>query len=128
MAAGIATLEQLAQPGVYETLETSSAALASQLQSVAAEAGLGKKVCFQRVGSMMCCFFTAGPVRNYDDAKKSNLTAFNAYFHAMLENGVYLAPSRFEAMFVSAAHTEEDLAATARAAKIAFQKSAEVWG
>ncbi len=125
MAAGIATLELLRQPGFYESLETTSAALAFALQSAAVEAGVGGKVCFTRVGSMLCCFFTAGPVLNYDDAKKSNLSAFNAYFHAMLEGGVYLAPSQFEAMFVSSAHTQADIDATAEAAKGAFQKAAQ---
>jgi glutamate-1-semialdehyde 2,1-aminomutase len=124
MAAGIATLEQLAQPGFFETLEIISANLAESLQSAAAEAGLATNVCFQRVGSMLCSFFTAGPVRNYDDAKRSDLQAFHAYFHAMLAGGVYLAPSPFEAMFVSAAHTDRDVEITAFVARAAFRAAA----
>ncbi|MBN1554305.1 MAG: glutamate-1-semialdehyde 2,1-aminomutase [Phycisphaerae bacterium] len=126
MAAGLATLELLAQPGIYEALETTSANLSKALQTAASEAGLSQKVCFQRVGSMLCCFFTPGPVRNYDDAKTSNLEAFNAWFHAMLDGGVYLAPSQFEAMFVSAAHTADDIETTAGFAKTAFQAAAKI--
>ncbi|MBN1943046.1 MAG: glutamate-1-semialdehyde 2,1-aminomutase [Phycisphaerae bacterium] len=128
MAAGLATLDLLAQPGFYETLEKTSAALESALRQAAADAGLAERVCFQRVGSMMCCFFTPGPVRNYDDATACDLAAFNAYFHAMLQGGVYLAPSQFEAMFVSAAHTAEDVAATARVAQAAFRAAADAFG
>jgi len=124
MAAGLTTLELLAQPGVYEALEETSAALASALQIAAADAGLREKVCFQRVGSMLCCFFTPGPVKNYDDAKTSNLPAFNAYFHAMLQGRVYLAPSQYEAMFVSAAHTTDDVEATTSIAQTAFRAAA----
>ena len=65
----------------------------------------------QRVGTMLTPFFTAGPVRNYDDAKRCDRAAYGAFFHAMLEGGVYLAPSAFEAAFTSAVHGAEELAA-----------------
>lgn len=125
MAAGLATLELLAQPGVYEALEKTSAALESALREAAALGGWAEKVCFQRVGSMLCCFFTPGPVRTHADAIASDTAAYAAYFHAMLEEGVYLAPSQFEAMFVSTAHTSDDIENTARAARNAFRVAAQ---
>jgi glutamate-1-semialdehyde 2,1-aminomutase len=125
MAAGLATLRQLRAEGFYENLERSSAALAEGLRQAAAAAGVAGKVCFRRVGSMMCCFFTPGPVRDYPSATASNTRAFAAFFHAMLQAGVYLAPSQYEALFVSAAHSEEDIALTCQAAQRAFAAAAE---
>ena len=83
----------------------------------------GKPLCFQRVGSMFCLYFCPGPVRNYDDAKKSDTKAFAKFFHAMLERGVYLAPSQFEAGFISLAHTEADIDRTLEAGKEALAEA-----
>ena len=120
MAAGLATLQALRQVGFYDELEAKSASLATGLQRAAAAAGVADSVSFNRVGSMLCVFFTPGPVTDYASATASNTQAYAAYFHAMLNEGVYLAPSQFEAMFVSAAHDEGRLARTCDAAERAF--------
>jgi glutamate-1-semialdehyde 2,1-aminomutase len=70
---------------------------------------LGKPLTFQRIGSMFCLYFCEGPVRNLADAKKSDTAAFSRYFHAALQNGIYFAPSQFEAGFISMAHLPKDL-------------------
>lgn len=126
MAAGLATLEALREESFYERLEAASAALSEGLAGAADGAGLTDKICFNRVGSMLCCFFTGGPVCDYAQASSGKADAFGAYFHAMLDNGVYLAPSRFEAMFVSAAHTDSDIASTIDAAGEAFAAAARL--
>ncbi len=69
----------------------------------------GKPLTFHRIGSMFCLYFTEGPVRNLEDAKKSDTAAFARYFHAALQEGIYFAPSQFEAGFLSTAHTPESL-------------------
>ena len=124
MAAGLATLELLQADGFYENLESVSASLEAGLRGAAGAAGLGSKVCFNRVGSMLCCFFTPGPVTDYASATASNTKAFAAYFHAMLEAGVYLPPSAFEALFVSAAHGQAEVEQTVAAARGAFEAAA----
>lgn len=124
MAAGLATLGALRQEGFYEALEQTSAALEQGLRGAAAAAGLAGKVCFNRVGSMLGCFFAPGPVVDYATAEAADAKAFAAFFHAMLDGGVYLAPSPFEAMFVSAAHADEDISRTVRAAGNAFAAAA----
>jgi glutamate-1-semialdehyde 2,1-aminomutase len=121
MAAGLATLERLREEGFYAALEAKSASLVGQLQAAADAAGVAGKVCFNRVGSMLCGFFTRGPVKDYRSATRSKANAFAAYFHEMLSGGVYLAPSQYEAMFVSASHSDEDIALTAAVAYKAFQ-------
>ena len=126
MAAGLATLAELRAEGFYEQLEAKSAALAAGLADAAAAAGLAGNVCFTRVASMLCCFFTPGPVRDFASATASNTEAYKAYFHAMLDAGVYLAPSQYEAMFVSIAHGDEDMALTCQAAKAGFAAAARV--
>ena len=126
MAAGLATLQELREEGFYEQLEAKSAALEAGLRAAAAEADLQDKLYFTRVGSMMCCFFTPGPVTDYETATASNTKAFAAYFHAMLDAGVYLAPSQFEAMFVSAAHSDEDIEQTCSAAARAMAQAAKM--
>jgi glutamate-1-semialdehyde 2,1-aminomutase len=108
MAAGIATLRQLQKPGFYERLEALAARLA---------AGLSELGYLTRAGSLMTLFCQTGPVRNYDGAKRSDIARFARFFHHMLDGGVYLAPSQFEAMFVSAAHTEADLDRTIEIAR-----------
>ena len=115
MAAGIATLKQLQKPGFYQALEESSARLAEGLGRIAQR--LGVEVTLNRVGSMMGMFFTPGPVRNFEEAKTSDTERFAAYYRAMLEKGIYLAPSQFEAVFLSAAHETADIDTTLAAAE-----------
>lgn len=126
MAAGLVTLEALQAEGFYEQLDASCAKLVLGLEAAACRAGLATKVCFNRVGSMLSCFFAPQPVTNYAGAAASSANAFAAYFHAMLDAGVYLAPSRFEAMFVSAAHGSSDIARTHQAASAAFRAAAKL--
>jgi len=126
MAAGLATLEAIRADGFYEALEARSAALESGLRRAAAGAGLEGKICFNRVGSMLCCFFTPGPVFDYDSATAASAEAFAAFFHAMLDGGIYLAPSQYEAWFVSAAHGEADIRKTCDAAADAYAGAAKL--
>ncbi|MFZ1201885.1 MAG: glutamate-1-semialdehyde 2,1-aminomutase [Desulfobacterales bacterium] len=114
MAAGIATLKQLEAPGFYQALDRTSAKLARGLRSAAA--GAGQPACVSRVGSMLGLFFTGNAVRNFSDAKTSDLKKFAAFYTGMRERGVYLAPSQYEALYVSAAHTDEQIDATVAAA------------
>jgi glutamate-1-semialdehyde 2,1-aminomutase len=114
LAAGLATLDALAAPGVYERLERTAADLEAGLRAAAHAARRSFGV--NRVGSMMSLFFTEQPVTDYASAKTSDTRLFAAWFAAMLERGIYLAPSQFEAAFVSLAHTAEDIARTAEAA------------
>jgi glutamate-1-semialdehyde 2,1-aminomutase len=112
VAAGLAMLRHLkAHPEIYDQLEARAAELCA-----AAPAG----ITVNRVGSMFTFFFTDGPVTDYESAKRSDTARFGRFFRAMLERGVYLAPSQFEAAFVSAAHTEEDIRQTIAAAREAF--------
>jgi len=124
MWAGLATLEALSADGFYELLEARSDALAAGLADAARGVGLEGRVCFNRVGSMLCCFFALSPVRNYTDALASNTKAFAAYFQGMLDAGVYLPPSQFEAIFVSAAHKQDDIEQTISAAHQAMPAAA----
>ena len=115
MAAGIATLTQLMDPGFYDTLDEKSNRLATGLAKVVENAGINAVV--DRVGSMLGLFFTGRDVKNFDDAKTSDLEMFAAYYKGMLREGVYLAPSQFEAFFVSAAHDVDHIDATIKAAE-----------
>jgi glutamate-1-semialdehyde 2,1-aminomutase len=115
MAAGITTLTELQQPGVYETLDTMSQKLAEGLLQAAKNNGI--KASAANVGSMLGFFFTDKPVNNFDDAKTSDTAMFSAYYKKMRDKGIYLAPSQFEALFVSAAHSEDDIDKTIRAAE-----------
>ena len=90
------------------------------MQKAAQQAGV--PVQFQRIGSMFCGYFTDQPVHNLAQAMRSDRERFAAYFHAMLESGIYLAPSQFEAGFISLAHTPEDIEKTVAAARNAFKK------
>lgn len=114
MAAGLAALEALAAGNAYERLEQLGAALEAGLKDAAKQAGV--PVQFNRCGSMFCGYFTSQPVHNLADAMKSDRERFKKYFHGMLDQGVYLAPSQFEAGFLSTAHTEADIEQTVRAA------------
>lgn len=107
VSAGIATLEILKQPGIYDDLEKKSAALENGLQESALQAGVPLTV--NRVGSMLSAFFTAQSVKDYASACSSNTEYFRSFFKMMLENGVYIAPSPYEAAFVSSAHSENDI-------------------
>ncbi|MCF6246218.1 MAG: glutamate-1-semialdehyde 2,1-aminomutase [Desulfobacula sp.] len=118
MAAGIATLTQLQDDGIYDALEAKTHKLMTGFQAVADEANIS----FQtgHIGSMAGFFFTNQVVRNFDDAKTCNLDRFASFYRLMLEQGVYLAPSQFEACFVSAVHTDADIEKTIAAAKHAM--------
>ncbi|MGQ9458431.1 MAG: aminotransferase class III-fold pyridoxal phosphate-dependent enzyme, partial [Anaerolineae bacterium] len=120
MAAGIATLEELRKPGVYETLEALGRRWAQGLAARAEEAGVPLQV--NAIGSMMTAFFSAEPVRDYASAKRADAARYARFFHAMLERGVYLAPSQFEASFVSLAHTPEVVDAALEAAGEALRR------
>jgi len=119
VSAGVATLEVLRQPGVYAALERKSARLAAGLAEAAREAG-AKTYC-TRAGSMLCTFFTGKAVVDYDTACTADAGKYAAFFKSMLEQGVYLAPSQFEAVFVSLAHTDEQIDRTVEAARRAFR-------
>jgi glutamate-1-semialdehyde 2,1-aminomutase len=123
MAAGYATL-RLMTPAAYEKLERLSARLADGLAAAAAEAKVPVQV--NRVGSMLTVFFAEKPVFDAASARAASTKRFGAFFHALLENGVYFPPSQFEAAFLSTAHTEDDLEATLRAARVAFAAAAKV--
>jgi glutamate-1-semialdehyde 2,1-aminomutase len=113
MAAGIETLRILGQPGIYEQLEERASALESGLTRLAAESGVA--VFTSRVGSILTLFFANREVTDYDLALSSDTKLYSRFFNRMLEGGIYLAPSQFEAAFISLAHTEEDIEATLRA-------------
>ena len=115
MAAGIAALEELKSGEVHEQLEMMSARLEKGLTAAAEKSGLS--VVTQRAGSISCLFFADQPVYNLADAMNADLERFKKYFHGMLTEGVYLAPSAFEAAFLSAAHTPEDIDLTIEAAE-----------
>ena len=114
MAAGIAVLEALVDGAVYERIDALSQALSDGLAKAAKAAGV--EVQLHRIGSMLCCYFTNSPVRNMAEAMQSDRDKFGKYFHGMLEEGVYIAPSQFEAGFVSAAHHEAAIEKTVEAA------------
>ena len=119
VAAGLATLRALADPAVYERLETLGARVEAGLVDAARPVGVPLTV--NRVGSMLTAFFTASPVADLASAKRSDSARYARFFHAMLERGVFLAASQFEAAFVSLAHTDDDLEAAARAAQEAMK-------
>lgn len=123
MTAGLKTLELVSASGFYETLGAHTAALTEGLEARARAAGVGFTT--NRVGGMFGLFFTDAPrVASYTDATACNQDQFRVFFHAMLEQGVYLAPSAFEAGFVSAAHGDAEIAATLAAAEMAFARVA----
>ncbi len=115
MTAGIETLKALAKPGVYKTLEKLTAELELGLREVTTEAGI--PATFNRVGSMFTTFFTNTPVRDFASAKTADTDLFGRYFRSMIKHGVNLAPSQFEAAFMSLAHTRTDIAKTVEAAR-----------
>jgi glutamate-1-semialdehyde 2,1-aminomutase len=119
MAAGLAALEELSAGGVYAKLEETGAALEAGLTEAARSAKIAMR--FNRIGSMFCGYFTDQPVHNLADALRSDRARFAKYFHAMLEEGIYLAPSQFEAGFISLAHTAADVDKTVGAARKALR-------
>jgi glutamate-1-semialdehyde 2,1-aminomutase len=118
-AAANATLNVLADSRCYRELESTAANLEVGLAEAAAEAGV--PVTINRVGSIMSCFFTDRPVTNFTDVQSTNIAAFKKFFAEMLARGVYLAPSAYEAMFVSLAHTKADIDRTIEAARQSFE-------
>jgi glutamate-1-semialdehyde 2,1-aminomutase len=114
MAAGIAALEELESGGAYCKLEELCEQLEAGMRDAAKSAGVA--VQFNSCGSMFCGYFANEPVHNLADAMKSDRDRFKKYFHGMLNEGIYLAPSQFEAGFISSAHTPEDIDGTVRAA------------
>jgi len=118
MAAGAATLKTLLGTGVWEGIEAQAAALETGLVAAARQAKVGAVV--QRVGTMFTTFFTHQPVINWATAKTADTQKFGAFFRSMLESGVYLAPSQFEAGFLSAAHEAAEVEATVKAAQVAL--------
>jgi glutamate-1-semialdehyde 2,1-aminomutase len=120
MAAGLATLRHLQEhkQEIYPQLDKLSGELVEGVAAAAKEAGVS--LCHNRVGSMFTWFFTPGPVTDWDSASKSDTEAFGRFFRAMLDSGVYLPPSQFEAAFLSAAHTQEEIHQTVNVAKQAF--------
>jgi glutamate-1-semialdehyde 2,1-aminomutase len=115
-AAALATVRRLRDPGVYRRLEER----ARELELGFAEVSEG--ACFQRVGSMGTIFFSKGPVRNFDDATTADTERYGAFFRHLLERGVYLAPSQFEALFVSTAHGSAEIDLTVSAAREFFAR------
>lgn len=120
MAAGIATLQKLAQKGVWEGIDAAAAALTAGIGEAADAAGVPL---FQtRVGTMFSSFFTDHKVQDWESAKRADRERFGRYFHHLLENGVYIAPSQFEAGFISSAHDQEAVDHTLAAVEYAFQQ------
>ena len=124
MAAGLATLERLRRPGTYAVLERTARTLVEGLAKAAEEAGV--PLTTAAVGGMFGFFFHAGPVHDFAAARASHGERFRRFFSAMLEQGVYLAPSPFEAGFVSLAHRPADVQATLEAARVAMRRAARV--
>jgi glutamate-1-semialdehyde 2,1-aminomutase len=124
VAAGLETLRQLRRPGVYERLEACASALVVGLKEAADEVGV--ELTAGSLGGMFGFFFHPGPVRNFEEAKKANSERFTVFFASMLEQGVYLAPSPFEAGFVSLAHRPQDVRKTIAAARVALRRAARV--
>jgi glutamate-1-semialdehyde 2,1-aminomutase len=120
MAAGIATLKQIQKDGFYEALDAKAEVLLSGLEQAAIKADIPVQA--KRVGSMLGLFFNAKEVRNFDDAKTCDLDRFSAFFNGMRQNGIYIAPSQFEALFLSSAHDTEHIEMTIKAAEKVFDQ------
>jgi glutamate-1-semialdehyde 2,1-aminomutase len=120
MAAGIATLEQIQKDGFYEALDAKAEHLLSGLEQAAVKADIPVQA--KRVGSMLGFFFNDKNVQNFDDAKACNLNRFSAFYNGMRQNGIYIAPSQFEALFISSAHETEHIETTIKAAEKVFNQ------
>src|SRR3984893_12260535 len=123
MSVGIATLDLLAAPGFYESLEARSKRLGDGITAVLRESGAAATTA--RVGSLLTLFFSGEPVRDYGGAKKCDTSRFAAFFRAMLDRGVFLAPSQFEALFVSSAHSDADIDRTIAAFRQSLESTQE---
>jgi len=119
MAAGIATLQQLKADGFYESLEKKSQRLVAGLANAAKTAGIAARV--DHVGSMLGMFFTDSAVSNFEDAKTCDLELFSNFYNGMRQQGIYIAPSQFEVLFLSAAHTDEHIDATINAVELVLK-------
>lgn len=120
VAAGIATLRKLRDENPYERLDSAAALIADKLADAAGHCGFDLAI--NQIGSMMTAFFTSESVVNYSTAKTSDTMKYAAFFRAMLSHGIYLAPSQFEAAFVSTAHTDQDIAQTVEASEKSLSK------
>ena len=119
MRAGIATLKQLTKPGLYDEMTQLARQLVFGLREELAHAGIAAQI--NAIGSLATIFFTSGPVRNYTDAKRSDTKRYARFFREMLDRGIFLAPSQFEAVFISAAHASADIDHTLAAARESLQ-------
>jgi len=124
MTAGLTTLQELTKPDVYQKLAELGSKLAEGLKEKADNSGVD--VWINNIGSMASCFFTKEKVKDYASATSSNVNKFKAFFQSMLSQGIYLAPSQFEASFISLAHTAEDIEKTIEAAEIAFRATKNI--
>ncbi len=120
MAAGSATLKLLAEPGFHEQLNRKAAAFADELDAIAQRTST--PVTLNRVGSMITGFFTAGPVTDFNSAMRADTGKYGVHYQQMLARGIYLAPSQFEAAFISAAHTDSDLQTALEMTESSFKK------
>ena len=120
MAAGLAMLKVVRRPGFYEELEEKSDWFAAEMTGILARVGV--PTVLNRVGSMMTCFFTTDPVRDYESALRADTDRYGRYFRAMLDGGVWLAPSQFEAAFISAAHGRDHLEKALAVTESSFKK------
>jgi glutamate-1-semialdehyde 2,1-aminomutase len=122
MAAGIATLAELNKPGVYKELDQKTDFLTKGIRDAARKSGISVQV--DRVGSVFGMFFNDNPVNNMGDARSCDLDRFTRYYNAMLEQGIYMAPSQFESSFVSTAHRDEQINKTIQAIQSVFNRIA----
>lgn len=120
MAAGLAMLDVVQRPGFYEALEATSTWFGTEMERLAAAAPV--PITVNRIGSLMTCFFTTGPVTNFDSAMQADAARYGLYFRHMLAGGIWLAPSQFEAAFVSAAHSPEQLQRALDVTESSFKK------
>jgi glutamate-1-semialdehyde 2,1-aminomutase len=120
MAAGLATLSTLT-PALHSKIEKRTAALVEGLQKIGTD--LGVPLTAGYAGSMWGFFFSEGPVRNFSDAKSSDVELFRRFFHAALDRGVYLAPSPFEACFMSAAHGDDEITSALESMREALEQA-----
>jgi len=120
MAAGIATMEALSAPGFYEQLDAKAASYAVELEKLAEKYNL--QTTLNRVGSVMTTFFTSEPVTDFNSAMKSDTEKFGLFYRTMLEQGIYLAPSQFEAAFISGSLGDDDIALALEKTESSFRK------
>lgn len=121
MRAGLATLPHLATPGFYDSLKRKAERLADGFRQALLAAEVSGQV--NQFGSLLTLFFAPGPIASYSDARTSNIASFSTFFHEMLKHGILLPPSQFEALFISASHSESDIDRTIAAAKVAVATS-----